>query len=89
MTFLASLLLCGVSFFVKKKRKENRIISQIEIIVRVLNLIRILSGGRKRTLKKINYFSYFNYKKLFIFAVSLRGVRFSKRAEIIPIEPVR
>ena len=34
MTFLASLLLRGVSFFVKKKRKENRIISQIEIIVR-------------------------------------------------------
>ena len=77
-----------VFFFVKKKKEEN-IISQIELIVRVMNLIRILSGGRKRTLKKINYFSYFNYKKLFIFASSLRGVRFSKRAEIIPIEPVR
>ena len=36
-----------VSFFVKKKRKENRIISQIEIIVHFMNLIRILIGGRK------------------------------------------
>ena len=36
-----------VSFFVKKKRKENRIISQIEIIVRVMNLISILIGGSK------------------------------------------
>jgi hypothetical protein len=54
-----------------------------------MNLIRILSGGRKLTLKKINDFSYFSYKKLFTFALSLRGVRFSKRAEIIPIEPVR
>ena len=44
-----------VSFFVKKKRKENRIISQIEIIVRVMNLIRILTGGtQKRTLNKFN-----------------------------------
>jgi len=43
LTFLASLLLRGVSFFVKKKRKENRIISQIEIIERVMNLI----GGSK------------------------------------------
>lgn len=31
----------------------------------------------------------FHLQKLFIFASSLRGVRFSKRAEIIPIEPVR
>ena len=46
MTLLASLLLRGVSFFVKKKRKENRIISQIEIIVRVMNLIRIFIGGK-------------------------------------------
>ena len=36
-----------VSFFVKKKRKENRIISQIEIIVRLMNLFRILIGGTK------------------------------------------
>jgi hypothetical protein len=36
-----------VSFFVKKKRKENRLISQIEIIVRVMNLIRILIVGSK------------------------------------------
>jgi hypothetical protein len=36
-----------VSFFVKKKRKENRLISQIEIIVRVMNLIRILIVGTK------------------------------------------
>ena len=44
-----------VSFFVKKKRKENRIISQIEIIIRVMNLIRILTGGKqKRTLNKFN-----------------------------------
>jgi predicted nucleotidyltransferase len=35
------------SFFVKKKRKENRIISQIEIIVRIMNLFRILIGGTK------------------------------------------
>ena len=36
-----------VSFFVKKKRKENRIISQIEIIIRVINLIGILIGCTK------------------------------------------
>jgi hypothetical protein len=47
LTFLASLLLRGGSFFVKKKRKENRIISQIEIIVRIMNLFRILIGGTK------------------------------------------
>ncbi len=41
-----------VSFFVKKKRKENRIISQIEIIVRVMNLFRILIGGTKADTKK-------------------------------------
>jgi hypothetical protein len=35
------------SFFVKKKRKENIIISQIEIIVRVINLIGILIGCMK------------------------------------------
>ena len=36
-----------VSFFVKKKRKENRIISQIEIIVRILNWSRILIDIKK------------------------------------------
>ncbi len=30
-----------VSFFVKKKRKENRIISQIEIIGSIMNLISV------------------------------------------------
>jgi hypothetical protein len=35
------------SFFVKKKRKKNRIISQIEIIIGVINLIGILIGGTK------------------------------------------
>jgi hypothetical protein len=52
LTLLASLLLRGVSFFVKKKRKENRIISQIEIIVRVMNLFRILIGGTKADIQK-------------------------------------
>jgi len=42
LTFLASLLLRGVSFFVKKKRKANRIIFQIEIVVRIMNLNRVL-----------------------------------------------
>jgi hypothetical protein len=45
LNFLASLLLRGVSFFVKEKRKENRIINQIAIILRVMNLIRILIGA--------------------------------------------
>ena len=39
------------SFFVKKKRKENRIIFQFEIIVRNMNLIKILIGGKKRDMK--------------------------------------
>jgi hypothetical protein len=47
LTFLATLLLRGVSFFVKKKRKANRIISQIEIVVRNMKLNRILIGTLK------------------------------------------
>ena len=44
-----------VSFFVKKKRKENRIISQIEIVILVMNLIWDLIGGTKANTKiKIN-----------------------------------
>jgi hypothetical protein len=35
------------SFFVKKKRKANRIIPQIEIVVRIMNLNRILIGTLK------------------------------------------
>ena len=42
-----------VSFFVKKKRKQNRIICQIEIIIRVMNLIRILTGGTKAFTQQI------------------------------------
>jgi hypothetical protein len=45
LTFV-SLLLRGV-FFVKKKRKGNRILYQIELIGRVINLIIILIGGTK------------------------------------------
>jgi hypothetical protein len=41
LTFLASLLLRGVSFFVKKKRKGNEKKDQIELIVCDMNLIRI------------------------------------------------
>jgi len=52
LTLLASLLLRGVSFFVKKKRKENRIISQIEIVFRLMNLIRILIGSKKAYIQK-------------------------------------
>ncbi len=39
------------SFFVKKKRKENRIIFQIELIVRYMNLIKIFIGGMKMDMK--------------------------------------
>jgi hypothetical protein len=36
-----------VFFFVKKKRKANRKIIQIALIVCVMNLIRLLIGGTK------------------------------------------
>jgi len=38
-------------FSVNKKRNENRMISQIELIVRVMNLISILIVAQKYALK--------------------------------------